>query len=86
MTMVRDQSRQSLRTFVEDFQVAHPADVVRVKEEVGLDYDLQAVVLELERRRRFPLLLFERVRGSETPIVANVMASRRGLAFALSVD
>ena len=86
MTMVRDQSRQSLRTFVDEFAGAHPSDVVRVKEEVGLDYDLQAVVLELERRRRFPLLLFERVRGSETPIVANVMASRRGLAFALSVD
>src|SRR4029079_5175488 len=45
-----------------------------------------ALALELERRRRFPLLIFEQVRGHSIPIVSNVMASRRGLATALGVD
>ena len=80
------ESRQSLRAFIDEFSAAHPSEVVRVRDEVSLEYDVQAIVLELERRRRFPVLVFERVRGSDIPIVSNVMASRRGLAFALGVD
>ena len=50
-----------------------------------LEYDVMALVLEYERRRRFPILLLEQVRGSDIPIVCNVVASRRALAFALGV-
>ena len=42
-----------------------------------------ALVLEYERRRRYPILLFEQVAGHDIPIVCNVVASRRALAFAL---
>lgn len=79
-------SRQELRTFVEEYERACPSEVLRITEEVSLEYDVQALALELERRRRFPVLCFERVRGHAIPIVANVMASRRGLAFALGVS
>jgi UbiD family decarboxylase len=75
-----------LRAFVETYGRAHPSEVLRITEPVDLEYDVQAVALDLERRRRFPVLVFERVRGHQTPIVANVMASRRSLAFALGVD
>src|SRR5262249_59736200 len=44
-----------------------------------------ALVLEYERRRRWPILLFEHIAGHDMPIVANVVASRRALAFALGV-
>ena len=44
-----------------------------------------ALVLEYERRRRYPILIFEQVDGYDIPIVANVVASRRALAFALGV-
>ncbi|MBI4636831.1 MAG: UbiD family decarboxylase [Candidatus Rokubacteria bacterium] len=47
------------------------------------EFDLQAIALELERRRRFPILLFEKVVGHDIPVIANVMASRRVYAFAL---
>jgi UbiD family decarboxylase len=77
--------RQSVRDFVAAYEAAFPGDVVRITEPVGLDFDVMAVVLEYERRRRWPILLFERVRGHEMPIVANVVASRRALAFALGV-
>jgi UbiD family decarboxylase len=78
--------RQDLRSFVADYERAFPGEVVRVTETVSTDFDVMALVLEYERRRRYPILLLERVRGSDIPIVCNVVASRRALAFALGVE
>jgi UbiD family decarboxylase len=75
--------RQSLRHFVAAYERAHPQEVVRVPDAVSLEHDVMALVLEYERRRRYPILLFEKVTGSEIPIIANVVASRRALGFAL---
>jgi UbiD family decarboxylase len=75
--------RQSLRHFVAAYEAAFPREVVRVKDTVSLEHDVMALVLEYERRRRYPVLIFERVAGSDIPIVANAVASRRALAFAL---
>jgi 2,5-furandicarboxylate decarboxylase 1 len=75
--------RQSLRYFVAAYEAASPAEVVRVSDAVSLEHDVMAVVLEYERRRRYPILLFEKVATSDIPIIANVVASRRALAFAL---
>jgi 2,5-furandicarboxylate decarboxylase 1 len=76
---------QDLRAFVADYERAFPSEVVRVREPISTDFDVMALVLEYERRRRFPILLLEQVRGSDIPIVCNVVASRRALAFALGV-
>jgi 2,5-furandicarboxylate decarboxylase 1 len=76
---------QDLRSFVAAYEQAFPAEVVHVTEPVSTDFDVMALVLEYERRRRFPILLLERVRDSDIPIVCNVVASRRALAFALGV-
>ena len=78
-------SGQDLRGFVDAYARACPGEVVRVTEPVATDHDVMAIVLEYERRRRYPVLLFEQVRGHDIPIVCNVLASRRGLAFALGV-
>jgi UbiD family decarboxylase len=77
---------QDLRSFVAGYERAHPGEVVRVAEPVAIEHDVMAVVLEYERRRRWPILLFEKVVGHDLPIVANVVASRRALAFALGVE
>ncbi len=79
------ESHQSLRGFVSTLERAHPDAVLRIAEPVDQAYQMQALALELERRRRFPVLLFEQVRGHSIPVVSNVMASRRGLAAALGV-
>jgi UbiD family decarboxylase len=79
-------SSQDLRSFVGAYRAAHPSEVVTVREPVSLEHDVMALVLEYERRRRWPILLFERIAGHDIPIVANVVASRRALAFALGVD
>ena len=77
---------QDLRSFVADYERAFPSEVVRIAEPVSLQYDVMALVLEYERRRRFPILLLERVQGSDIPIICNVVASRRALAFALGAS
>jgi len=76
---------QDLRSFIAAYAEARPGEVVRVTEPVSIEYDVMALVLEYERRRRYPILVFERVDGYDIPIVANVVASRRALAFALGV-
>ncbi|HXH83644.1 MAG TPA: UbiD family decarboxylase [Candidatus Tectomicrobia bacterium] len=78
--------RQDMRSFIEAYGRAHPGEVVRITEPISRDFDVMALTLEYERRRRFPVLLFEQVRGHDVPIVCNVVASRRALAFALGVD
>src|SRR5262245_9243271 len=77
---------QDVRSFVAAFERGHPGEVVRISDPVDIELDVMAVVLEYERRRRFPILLFEKVHGHDIPIVANVVASRRALAFALGTD
>jgi UbiD family decarboxylase len=76
-------TKQDLRSFVDAYATAFPAEVVRVRERVAAEHDVMALVLEYERRRRFPILIFEDVAGSDIPVVCNVVASRRALAWAL---
>jgi UbiD family decarboxylase len=78
-------STQDLRSFVGAYRDAYPSEVVTVREPVSLEHDVMALVLEYERRRRWPILFFEQVVGHDIPIVANVVASRRALAWALGV-
>jgi 2,5-furandicarboxylate decarboxylase 1 len=84
--MSDDAAYQSLRGFISLLDRSHPGEVVRIAEPVDLAYQMQALTLELERRRRFPVLFFEQVRGHSIPVVSNVMASRMGLATALGVN
>lgn len=76
---------QSLRTFLTELEAKSPADVWRVKEEVAGDYDIAALISELERRGETPVLWFERVRGARFPLVTNLFADRRRYAAALGV-
>ena len=74
---------QDLRSFITGFEAEYPQDVVRVAEPVGLEYQMMALVMEYERRGRYPIIIFENVQGHHLPVVCNVMAGRRTLAKAL---
>jgi 2,5-furandicarboxylate decarboxylase 1 len=76
---------QDIRSFVAAYERAHPGEVVRVSDAVSIEYDVMALVLEYERRRRYPILFFDKVGDSGIPVVCNVVASRGALAFALGV-
>ena len=77
--------KQDLRSFIGEFEASYPQDVVRVGEPVDLEYQMMALVLEYERRGRFPIIIFENVQGHGMPVVCNVMAGRPTLAKALEV-
>jgi 2,5-furandicarboxylate decarboxylase 1 len=69
-----------LRSFLSDLRAAMPEQVLTIAQEVPLDYTSTALTLELERRGRYPVLLFERLAGHELRLAANLFAAREVLA------
>ncbi len=64
-----------------DFLDQLPADeILYIAEPVNLDYFPTALVLELEKRKRFPVLYLERPLGFDVPVVANLFADRGRIA------
>jgi UbiD family decarboxylase len=73
-----------LRTFIDKLSKAMPEEVLRVKDRLSLHHETTAFVVEMARRDRHPLFIFENVEGAPFPIVTNVFGSRKRYAFALS--
>ncbi|HZH82264.1 MAG TPA: UbiD family decarboxylase [Phototrophicaceae bacterium] len=76
--MVKD-----LRTFIAQVESKHPEEIARVTKPISPRYEITALLTQLERSKRFPLLFCEKVNGSNAPVVINVQASRKLMAFAL---
>ena len=76
---------QDLRTFLAELEARSPDQVWRVRDEIDGDYDIAALLWELERRGEAPVVWCERVRGSRLPLVTNLFADRRRYAAALGV-
>lgn len=75
----------NLRAFLQELEAKAPDEVWRIRDEVEPGYEIAALVLELERRGQYPVLVFERVRGARFPLVTNIFADRRRYALALGV-
>ena len=76
--MVKD-----LRTFIAQVESTDPEEIARVTKPISPRYEITALLTQLERSKRFPLLFCEKVNGSDAPVVINVQASRKLMAFAL---
>ena len=76
--MVKD-----LRSFIAQIESKHPEEIARVIKPISPRYEITALLTQLERSKRFPLLFCEKVNGSDAPVVINVQASRKLMAFAL---
>ena len=74
-----------LRSFLEDLEAADPGSILHIPEPVGIDFDVTAVAMELERLGRAPVIRFDRVGESPFPVVANLFGDRRRYAQALGV-
>jgi 2,5-furandicarboxylate decarboxylase 1 len=75
----------SLRTFLAELEKNNSTEFLRIKEPVALDYEISALTMEMDRRKRSPVLLFDNVKGSPFPILANMFGSRRNFAAALGI-
>src|SRR5215467_14114189 len=76
---------QGLRDFIEQMKRNRPNEVVRVREEVDPKYEITGIMLEAERQGHFPLFIFDRVRGSNIPLVTGVISHRKRFADAFGV-
>jgi UbiD family decarboxylase len=73
----------SLRTFLSEV----PEDeILRVREPVNLDYVPTAMVLELEKQKRYPIIYLENPEGFDMPVVSNLFADRRRIARIAGVE
>ncbi len=75
-----------LRGFIEFLEAEHPEQVVRITKEVDPKFGVSGILERLERDGRFPLVIFENVKGSKIPLVANMHASFERLRLALGME
>ncbi len=74
-----------LRTFLRQLEVEAPDQVVRVTREVDPHFEVTAVLAKLEKERKFPVVIFEKVKGAKLPVVTNVHADARRLFRAIGL-
>jgi 2,5-furandicarboxylate decarboxylase 1 len=75
-----------LRGFIEFLEAEHPEQVIRISKEVDPKFGVSGILERLERDGRFPLVIFENVRGSKIPLVANMHASFERLRLGLGME
>ncbi len=75
----------TLRGFLAAVEADDPQGIMRVREPVSGDYDPSALVMELEKAGRSPLVWFDKVGNSPFPVVTNLFGSRRRYALTLGV-
>lgn len=75
---------QDLPSFLDLLRKDRPDDFVVVKDEVDPAYEITATVVKAEKEaKRRPVFLFEKVKGSDFPVMTNLHASRPRLALAM---
>ena len=74
---------KDLRGFIADLSAKSPDDIVRVSKPISPRYEISAVLTQLERKKRLPLLYFEHLTGYNAPVVINAQGTRRLMAFAM---
>lgn len=77
---------QDLRAFLKLLEERAPGELLRVSRPLKQEYEVTALVFELERRGESPAIIFEGLQGSAMPLLTNLYGSRKRLALALGVD
>ena len=76
---------QDLRSFLELIERRYPDQLLRVREQISPSFEVTALVMEAEKLASCPVVLFDQVRGSDFPVISNLLAHRPRLALALGV-
>jgi UbiD family decarboxylase len=67
-------------------ETEYPDDYLKIKEPIDPRFDMTAIVFELDRAGKNPVVVLDRVDGYDMPVVTNVAANRRLLAACPGVD
>jgi len=79
---------KGMRDYIEHLERDMPSHVIRIKKEVSPEFEIPAILQQVENRRKQPVLIFEKVRNlkgglSKLPVVVNLFGSRERLADAI---
>jgi len=77
---------QSLRGFLRMVETAFPEELLRIGQPVDTRFDMTAIVFELERAGKSPVIIFQNPTANGMPVVTNVAGNRKLLAACLGVD
>lgn len=76
---------KDLREFLREVEAEEPDQIIRVRREVNPHFEVTGVLARLEKERKFPVVIFEKVKGSSLPVVTNVHADARRLFRAIGL-
>ncbi len=71
--------------FIAWLEAEHPEQVIRIRKEVDPKFGVSGILERLEEDGKFPLVIFENVKGSKYPLVANMHASFERLKLAVGM-
>lgn len=79
---------KDMHQFLDRLEREKPWDVLRIRKEVLPEFEIPAILQQVEFRRKDPVIIFEKVRNlngdlSPFPVVINLFGSRGRLADAL---
>lgn len=74
-----------LRGFLEELERDVPDQIVRITREVDPHFEVTGLLAKLEKEGKFPVVIFEKVKGSDLPVVTNVHADPRRLFRAIGL-
>ncbi len=77
---------QSLRSFLQMVEADYPDELLRISQPVDTRLDMTAIVFELERAGKSPIVIFEHPTTNSMPVVTNVAGNRKLLAACLGVE
>jgi UbiD family decarboxylase len=76
---------QSLRGFLRMVEAEYPGEFLRIRQEVDPRFESTSMLFELDRAGRSPVVVFEKFKGKDMPLVTNVAGNRKLLAACLGV-
>src|SRR6267143_3487195 len=81
-----NRDNQSLRGFLQMVEAEFPEELLRITAPVDTRFEMTAIVFELERAGKSPVVVFENPAANRMPVVTNVAGNRKLLAACLGVD
>lgn len=75
-----------LRGFIEYLEKEHPEEIFRITKEVDPKFGVSGILHRLEKEGHFKAVIFENVKGSKIPLVANMHANFPRLRYALGME
>jgi UbiD family decarboxylase len=85
MSLLSNIDNQSLRGFLRMVETDYPEELLRVRNAVDLKFESTAMLFELDKAGRSPVVLFENIKGHTMPVLTNAAGNRKLLAACLGV-